>query len=175
MKKGGGRNKGNGFEREIAAMLVETFSSFGVKKKHCYRTPGSGGHRQARNTDPGDLVIHSKLRKLFPYCVECKSYKDINLFDLYTPFKKHKKSSKFKQWLKQACTAAKRTHQLPLLVFKKNRSEILCAYRVDKGAFFPSPVYLKFRYAHEDWYVTTFDKLLKQLVIIQSPKYGNIG
>ena len=177
MKPGAGRNKGNAFEREIAKTVVEAFKDYGIRKRHIYRTPGSGGHRYARDKDPGDLVIHKKLRKLFNFSVECKSYREINLFDLFLPFKKHKKSSKFKQWLKQCCSSAERTRQPPLLVFKKNRSEILCALQVSRivtGIMYNGNPYQKFRYNHDDWYVVRFNDLLKQLLREQEAKNGNI-
>ena len=162
MRKGGGRAKGNGFENKIAKMIVKEFHDFGIRRKHCYRTPGSGGHRQARNTDPGDLVIHRKLRKLFPYCVECKFYKSIDLWNLFLSFRYHVKSSKFKTWLKQVCTAAKRTHQIPLLIFKKNNADILCALPYD-SKLDHSPV-LKFKYKHKTWIVLKFKSLIRYLV-----------
>lgn len=168
MKKGGGRGKGNAFERVIAKTIVEAFCDFGIKDKHCYRTPSSGGHRYAKHKDPGDLVIASRLRKMFPYSVECKSYGNIDMFSLWSAIDRHKKSSFFRKFLKQTCAAAKHSRLTPLLVFKKNRSKVLCAMPgsvsgVSKLVTSGKPN-MTFQYKNQVWYIFRFDHVLRQIV-----------
>lgn len=121
MKRGGGRVKGNAFERQVAKMIVEAFSDHGIDSKHCYRTPLSGGHRYAKKCDPGDLVMSPELRKLFPFAVEAKSYKRLKWRELLSPLKK---SGQFYKWWQQACLGATSQGLNPLLVFKENNSPI---------------------------------------------------
>lgn len=163
MKKGGGRGKGSSFERYIAGRVVSAFKKFGIKKKDCYRTPMSGGHRQASKSDPGDLVLSKRLRELFPYSVECKFYKEINLWQFMQAEKKRDKSWPVTKWLEQTCTACgKKKKVFPLLVFRQNRSpHVLAALPLlmpviglIKGAK------LRFKYEGKNWYVVDFEELL---------------
>ena len=169
MKKGGGRGKGNGFERDTAKTVVKAFKHFHISGKDCYRTPSSGGHKYAKQSDPGDLVISKKLRELFPFVCECKSYNRVDLFKLYTPLEDHPKSSQFKQWLAQACAACNGSKKMyPMLIFKQNSSLVLCAipaiYPLVANMSRRNYTRLKMKYRDEDWYVVRFDQLLKQLV-----------
>jgi hypothetical protein len=169
MKPGRGRQKGNRFENEVAKIVAHAFRHFGITSTDSYRTPSSGGHRFAKKKDPGDLVISKKLRELFPFSVEVKSYGKIDLFKLFTPIEDHLKSSQFKQWLAQTCAACNGNKRLyPMLVFKQNQSVILCAI----PAVYPLIAHFsrrnytrtKMQYRGETWYVVRFDQLLKQLV-----------
>ena len=169
MKPGRGRQKGNSFEREIAKAVAYAFRHFHVTSKDVYRTPASGGHKYAKKSDPGDLVISKRLRELFPFSVECKSYRKIDLFKLFDPIEEHPKSSQFKNWLAQTCAACNGSkHLYPMLVFKQNQSITLCAI----PAIYPLIAHLsrrnlprfKMEYRKETWCVVRFDQLLKQLV-----------
>ena len=129
MKAGGGRLKGNAFERTVAKMIVAAFEDAGITLDDCYRTPGSGGHPKASKTDPADLVISRKLRKYFNFSVECKFYKDLDWHRLMTTYKN---KGHFSVWWDQcvrSATAAK-GNSVPLLVFRKNRGETYCMYPV---------------------------------------------
>ena len=162
MKKGGGRAKGSGFEREVARSVIKTFKKFGIRKADCYRTPLSGGHRAAREKDPGDLVISEKLVKYFPFSVECKAWKRIELFPLWLPFKKHKKAWKFKQWIDQACAACTKDRH-PLLVFKANNFPVMCALPELMPLIALIPRRHRFIYNGEVWYVVRFSDLLRRM------------
>lgn len=161
-----GRAKGNSFERRVAALVVKAFSSFGITKTDCYRTPLSGGHRFASKVDPGDLVMTKKLRKLFPFHVECKHYRKVELFPLWLMGSKaYKKAWKFRSWIKQASTAsegqAKKFSMAPMVVFKGNGSApIMCLYPATAAQVHPS-IRLVFKYEGEKWYATTFAEFLR--------------
>lgn len=163
MRKGGGRAKGNGFERKIARMIVATFADKGITKTDCYRTPLSGGHRQAREKDPGDLVISEKLLKYFPFSCECKFYKKIYLPALWMPQKKWLKAWYFGQWLKQTCAACTGEDRHPLLVFKGNNTpEFAILPRLMPLTHGLKPR-LMIEYEGEEWCVVLFKALLRRL------------
>lgn len=117
MKAGGSRRKGKSFERKVAKMIIQ---AFGLEKTDCYSTPLSGGHFAASKLNPSDLEMSPKLRKLLPYAIECKSYKDLELEKL---FSSSGKRGHWAVWWKQVNKAA--GDYEPLLVFKQNRSEVM--------------------------------------------------
>lgn len=110
MKKGQGKNKGSGFEREIGAKLSLWFSH-GERKDLCCRTVGSGAQFTFTkgSGNPGDLMgQHPTAIKFFDrFVVECKFWKDIQFLrflegegDLYEAMQKVKKeaASQSKMW-----------------------------------------------------------------------------
>jgi len=164
MKKGGGRGKGSSFERAVAKMVLKTFPGFSAKD--CYRTPLSGGHFAASKNDPGDLVMSPKLRQLFPFSVECKSYKELPLETFWLPETKRK--GLINGWLKQcvkACNGSFDKKQpgdqlYPLLIMKGNRGRIFCAL----PGLYPQVTQIKhklrIRYNKKEWFVLLFQDLL---------------
>ncbi len=132
MRKGGGRNKGSGFEREVAGLIIEAFAHKGICQDDCYRTPGSGGHRFAKKVDPGDLVMSPRLQKLFRYSVECKFYASISMDLLMVP---HVKEGVMRDWWAQA-VASTTKGRIPLLIFRQNRQQAYAMFPNDG----PSPV-----------------------------------
>lgn len=132
MRPGGGRSKGNAFERQVAKLICEAFS---LDKTHCFRTPLSGGHRFAKQSDPGDLVMSPELRAKFCFSVECKSYRRLDWAGLLSK----KKNSQFAKWWRQT-KAACNNGARPLLIFKENRSEPFCMFPYSKGPDIGSPV-----------------------------------
>lgn len=165
MKPGGGRSKGNGYENRIAKEVIAAFACFGIKRKDCYRTPGSGGHRFAKKKDPGDLVISPKLRKMFPFSVECKFYKKVKLWALWWPVEDQKKSWRFRPWIRQARKAAKGTKLIPLLVFKENNGPDMAAFPATDAAWqlgfkkFATP-FLRTRWHNQTWMVVLLEDVL---------------
>jgi hypothetical protein len=145
MKKGGGRAKGSAFERHVAKMVITAFAHHGIKKVDCYRTPLSGGHRFARESDPGDLVFSPKLANLFPASVECKSYRTLDWPKLFLSGKK----GHWGDWWNQ-CVAASSPGRHPLLVFRQNRSEVFCMYQPeDWWNWTPLPVFKGFMHGRQ--------------------------
>lgn len=168
MKPGRGRNKGNKFERDVSKIVVRAFKQFGITQVDCYRTPSSGGHRYAKHEDPGDLVISRRLRKMFPWHVECKNDKRVDLQHFYMPFSKHKKTWVEQKWLKQAEDAAalkgKGSLGRPMLVFKTNGfDQILCAVREDSPWFdhLGKRGVTYIWVGHAGWAVCAFSKVLR--------------
>ena len=164
MRKGGGRAKGNGFENKVAKIIVAAFAEYHITQRDCYRTPLSGGHRFAKHEDPGDLVISKKLRVIFPFHVECKFYKDVNLRPFWDPQKKWKPSWLPGQWLKQATDACKKSSiGMPMLVFKSNGEQILAAVPLKLRNSEDIRPMLWFKYEGETWTLVRFSKLLSQI------------
>ena len=125
MKAGGSRRKGSSFEREVASRLIACLGDLGFEASDCYRTPLSGGHFAAKKTDPGDLLIGPKLLEHFPFSVECKNDKRLNLHNFWGDL--HFQKSAETGWLAQAVKAAENQQRCPLLVFKKNRTPTYAA------------------------------------------------
>ena len=127
MNKGGGRIKGSHFELETAKAIVKAFNDLGITAKDCYRTPGSGGPRFAKKTDPGDLVLSPKQREYFPFAIECKFYREISLDSLMTPCVR---KGQFLSWWKQAVAATPADAGVhTLLVFRQNYGQCYCMFR----------------------------------------------
>lgn len=154
-----GRPKGNKFENIVAKLIVSAFAQHGITGKDCYRTPSSGGHRFAKKQDPGDLVLSPKMEELFPFEVEAKFYKEINLWPLWAGQKKWGKSWDFKKWLEQVCRECPR-HRHPLLVFKQNFSFPLCALPEVLPVTAHIGKKMNFVYNGKKWYVCKFSDML---------------
>ena len=118
-----GKTKGSAFEREICRDITKAFSVLGIKTQDAYRSILSGGHKDSF----GDISMSSKLARMFPYGPECKTYKSIDLNLLYIPWRKMSKASWFKKWWKQTLAGAEKCKRGPLLIFKANQKQILCA------------------------------------------------
>ena len=115
------RSKGSGFERQIAKAVVAVYAAEFPKKNFdktdCWRTPLSGGHHAISKHDPGDLQYSPRLKKLFPWSVECKSYRRLHWHRLMT---KKKNKGHWNKWWSQCVKAAGKLGMSPLLIVKEN-------------------------------------------------------
>lgn len=94
-----GRNKGAGFEREVAKML---FDELGISFKRDLEQYRAGDH--------GDLIPDDDA---FPFVLELKRYADGPVGGQAA-------------WWGQVCKAAKRENKLPALLYKYDRNPIRC-------------------------------------------------
>lgn len=62
-----------------------------------------------------DILLSSRARDLFPYAIECKNQEALNIWEC----------------LKQAEANGQKERMVPLLVFKRNRTEIYVALKWD--------------------------------------------
>lgn len=102
------RKKGNKNERALAKLL-ETWTN-----KKFARTPSSGGLNWKNTMAKGDIVCTTEGH-YFPFCVEAKSYNDINFQHLlYT-----EKATILKFW-EQCKRDAEGANKVPLLFMRTN-------------------------------------------------------
>lgn len=132
MRNGGGRSKGAGFENEIAKAIRAIAVDYGFGDDCCYRTPLSGGHRFAKKTDPGDLVMSPELQKFFPFHIECKKQEIFTLMHFITTKETRQSSWSEFAWLDQAVSAVNAAvpRRPPMVVMTKNRFPIYAAVPV---------------------------------------------
>lgn len=114
MKPGGGRLKGNAYERVVAKLIIKAAGK-DFAAKDCYRTPRSGGHPHAGKSD---LIMSKPLRKRFPFCVECKDRGNwrvekmfIDARDMYSYVRQSRKSAR-----------EDRYKRIPMVVIKGKRT-----------------------------------------------------
>jgi len=108
--------KGKRNERQLAKMLSTWWGS------EFHRTPSSGAfftQHQQTQLDPvrGDLVCPAD----FPFTVETKNYKVVDLYDL---IRNGKKSEIFKWWEQAKDETA--PGKKPLVIFKENKKQYYC-------------------------------------------------
>lgn len=126
------RAKGHEFERQVCNILNKRFNI--KENKHKFkRVPLSGGFD--KENFPGDLYSLNRTRFADNWAIECKFYKDWKLEDLFNG-----NDSNIMKWWTQASDDAKIGDKLPLLVFKKNHSQIyfMCLEEDIRGYFSPS-------------------------------------
>ena len=153
------RNKGNSFERLVSKMVVSAFP--GATAKDCYRTPLSGGHPIA---DAGDLVISDRLRKVFPYVVECKHVKDWRMEHAFLV------NNGMQKWLRQTVAAVARSESKggkglqPLLVMHGNLTGTYCTapsdLQVRKWLMTNKRSSLRFYFDDQAWELLAFADFL---------------
>jgi len=139
MKRGGGSNKGSGFERKICKQF-SLWISKGVRDDIFWRTAGSGARATNRRrrgkatcNSEGDMgCLDAEFSWLTDsVLVECKrGYNSWRIDDLLLP--KIPKGSVWRIW-ERLVEDARRSNKLPLLVLKQDRRPILF--------FFPQPVF----------------------------------
>lgn len=123
MRKGGGKQKGASFEREVCVMLSKWVSS-GAQEDVFWRSALSGGratvaHRKGvkLTEQVGDISCISPIGNRFTnkFAVEIKFYKDLEYTGLL------KGNGKLLAFWKEINTQASRYNKLPFLVAKQNR------------------------------------------------------
>ena len=107
-----GKIKGSAYEAKIALLLSKEFG------KEFRRVPLSGAIDYLK----GDIWMPNDTA-WFPYCIECKHYKDIEWNNLLTA----KTTDMYSFWA-QTVREADVMHKKPLLIFRWNRSKDFVAY-----------------------------------------------
>lgn len=107
--------KGSAFEAKIAKQLSEEFG------KEFRRVPLSG----ALDWMKGDIIV-IKDTAWFPYCIECKHYKEIQ----WNNFLTSKTTNMYSFW-EQTVREAEVMGKNPLLIFRWDRSKDYVAYDDD--------------------------------------------
>lgn len=129
-----GRRKGGKAER-VAAALFSTWTGYKFSK-----TPASGGLNWRSAHVAGDIVC-TEEGKFFPFCVEVKTYKEIN-FDHLLYLDKPKILTFWEQCIRDAQKAKK----IPLLMMRYNglpSNFFFCTMYVNHINLFKSQINLK--------------------------------
>jgi hypothetical protein len=122
------KNKGNEFERTISKKISMWWSS-GLRDDLFWRTQGSGGRYTQRikfniktHNQEGDITNTHPLGMEFAdnFVVECKHYKDINLWGIITDSK-----NKLIEWWDKLNELTKKENKTPWLIVKENNKPIL--------------------------------------------------
>lgn len=124
MKKGAGKRKGSSFERTVAKLIDKWW---GVPEHTFWRSVNSGGV-----WEPGDITCRDKS-VFFPFVIECKFYKTIDLWPLLLD----DPNSLILKWWKKLMedsnyvVVKKNEKTYPagrLLIFKSNNRPIMVAF-----------------------------------------------
>jgi hypothetical protein len=123
MRKGGGKNKGSSFEREICVKL-SLWMSKGKQEDIFWRSAMSGGRstvsfnkgkRLAAQAGDISCVHPSGAPLIEKFMIECKAYRDLNYVGLLT-----RRGRLVEFWL-EARRNANRYSKMPLLIAKQNQ------------------------------------------------------
>lgn len=120
-----GKNKGSSFERLISKKLSTWFSK-GSSDKLFWRSIGSGSfytkYQQDVKNQEGDITAISDEGKIFidSICIECKHYKDANLWSFFKDT-----NDKLKIWWTKLLGECKSQEKYPMLILRKNNSPIV--------------------------------------------------
>lgn len=122
MRPGGGKNKGNSFEREICVKLSLWLTN-GVSKDCLWRTAVSGGRATVARKrgdivrQMGDICAVSPEGHVLTdrFYMECKHYADLNFLGLLTG------KGKLVEFWHDTMRLATLHKKLPMLVAKQNR------------------------------------------------------
>lgn len=166
MRAGGSKAKGASFERDVAKVIVRAFKHKKIEKKHCFRTPMSGGHLYAKDKHPSDLVIRKRLLRYLPVTIECKHYRSINYMGLIGPVA----SGGIFSWIRQVLAANKKTpDRLPMVVMKQNRDIIYCCFPLNQATElfdgFKAYRVIQFRNKKKNWILMPFERFLEKVVV----------
>lgn len=124
MRPGGGKQKGDAFERKCAKRFTQWWFANG--EGLFKRVPKSGGWDKALT--PGDIFAvrlynnQEVIDETFPFSIECKKQERWTLEQLLTSTK-----PPLLEWHAQAVNDCKATNKTPLVVFAKNRTAPLVA------------------------------------------------
>ena len=157
LRKGGGKPKGGGYERDIGYKL-SLWLSGGTRRDLICRTVGSGAQftsANLRNTTaghPGDLRSQDPLADKFcsSYVIECKFWKNLELIrfleckgELYDALIKVKKEAEQtgKCWL-LCCRQNHRYDILLMPIEAMSKCYILNSVKLDFHAIFNGTVYM---------------------------------
>ena len=125
------KNKGSEFERRICRSLTKLVT--GEEKPEIFwRSASSGGkatiEKEAGNMSGDIMSVNSAGQFIVDlYSIECKFYKDWRFEEFLTG------KGKLNIWWSQACRDAKKAGKNPMLIFKKNRSDIYVMFVCMKG------------------------------------------
>lgn len=169
MKRGSGKNKGSGFERDIAKKL-SLWVSDGERTDIFWRSAGSGSKATVtgEETQSGDICAVHELGRPFvkKFFTEIKFYRNLNLPGLiFGQLKRSGTTSGVTDFWIKTREQAEKFNKLPLLIMKQNNLPILLGVSAEtlyqfKAAWGNIVVGLA-RFPQYNLVVLDFDSLLK--------------
>ena len=163
MRKGGGKGKGSGFERDVCVALSKWITN-GERIDCLWRSAMSGGRATVSKglvRQAGDITSVSPEGHILTdvLYMECKFLKDISLDGLIKG-----NGNLLAIWLK-TCVEATKYQKTPVLIFKQNHFPI-CFVTTDAGISYlkiPRKMVIIKSYTMN---MVRFDKLIKQPFVL---------
>lgn len=174
MSPSGRKSKGKKFEEKIASDLHNFLTENNPEYKDLYEQVGNPRMKPQRDASSGTFVgsfgdIDLNVAfKFFPFSVECKSWKSLDLSINSLLKGKIKVLEGF--WNEQALPNAERSGLLPLVVFKANRTDDFVFY--DKNIVQAIPTRRLFKI--DNWVVCLFQDFLvkvNKMVLEKKPPF----
>lgn len=128
MRRGGGKEKGSVFERQIAKEFGELYYKDTSALLRNFNSGGLATMRTGAGLPAGDIIQVKYMDKPFPFSVECKHHKEFKIQNLIFERKNSKEMKAWKQCLRDAETVNK----IPMLVFKENYGDVVLCFRAPK-------------------------------------------
>ena len=150
-KRKNSRTKGSTFERAIANILNERFST-----NEFSRSPGSGAFATTHSLLE-HLKIHGDLitPKNFRFCIECKKgYNKENLYSLYN------NRSEFWKFIRQCEKDSRKSKKVPLVIFKQDRHPTLAI--VPESVSYEAEFVVSVQHLGKKYFIYLFDEFIKQ-------------
>lgn len=153
------KNKGSTFERLICKKLSLWITN-NQRDDILWRSIGSGSFHSSKKritkTQAGDIAPIDPLGEEFinKYTIECKSYKQIDLYNLFN------NKSIINKWLDKLNEEIKEINTRPLIIMKQNNKDILILmneYTFLNSYKFDDSIYIKINQKNKNYYIMKFD------------------
>lgn len=168
------RNKGKKYEEKIAKDLHDFLMANNPEYLTLFESVGNPRMAPARDTSSGtfkgsfgDIDLNVAFR-FFPFSVECKAWKSLDLSINTLLSGKIKILESF--WNEQALPNAEKSDLLPVVVFKANRTDDFAFYDKGKVPIIPTQRLIKV----DNWILCLFKDFIKnvnQKVIAKEPPF----
>lgn len=160
MKPSARRQKGKNYENKIADLIHTKLLQSDNEYQKLFESVGNDSLKPKRDYSSGNFIDSDGdidlglAKKFFPFSIECKNWKTLDL-SINTLLQK-KITSLTKVWTEQALPQASRRELTPLIVFKANRTENFCFYSTDYFKFVPKGKYIRI----DHWVICLFDDFM---------------
>jgi hypothetical protein len=161
-----GKSKGSQFERDISKKLSLWFSN-NKRDDLFWRSQNSGGRWTTRFQKQKKTIgqsgdIASTTEETFSFIekfyIECKAYKDINIWSLF----KRENKGNIKTWWNKAKKQAKSENKIVWLILKQNNKPIIVVTDFDLSKINNNlDIICKFKHKKDNLNIYLFEELLK--------------
>lgn len=178
MSPSGRKTKGKKYEEKIAKDLHDFLMENNPEYQVLFEQVGNPRMAPSRDTSSGtfkgsfgDIELNVAY-KFFPFSVECKHWKSLDLSINSLLSAKIKQLEGF--WHDQALPNALKSGLLPVVVFKANRTEDFVFYDKGKIPIIPTQRLIKI----DNWILCLFQDFIKKVnkeVIAKNPPFDKLG